>query len=43
MLVQTNGRERSAAQYGQLLRGAGFGRVESARTGSYLDAVIAYK
>ncbi|KAJ1565388.1 hypothetical protein HK405_012471 [Cladochytrium tenue] len=43
MLVQTGGRERTARQYGRLLRGAGFrGRVLVRRTGAYLDAILAF-
>lgn len=43
MLAQTNGRERTAAEYEALLKAAGFGQVDARRTGAYLDAVIAYK
>lgn len=43
MLVQTRGRERSLSEYKHMLEAAGFCRVEGKRTGSYLDAVIAYK
>ncbi len=42
-LGQTHGRERSEAEYRQLLEGAGFARVEGRRTGQYLDAVLAWK
>jgi acetylserotonin O-methyltransferase len=40
MLIGTEGRERSAAEYEALLRGAGFSKVESCVTGAYLDAVL---
>lgn len=43
MLVCTEGRERSFAEYEALLRQAGFGRVEARRTGAPLDAVLAWK
>jgi acetylserotonin O-methyltransferase len=43
MLVVTEGRERSAAEYEGLLRAAGFSKIESRVTGSYLDAVLAIK
>ena len=43
MLVGTEGRERSAAEYETLLRAAGFSKVESRVTGAYLDAVLAIK
>ncbi|KAF8062796.1 hypothetical protein HT031_004126 [Scenedesmus sp. PABB004] len=43
MLTQTHGRERSLAELTQLLSAAGFRRVQGRKTGSYLDAVIAYK
>lgn len=41
MLIGTEGRERSAAEYETLLRAAGFSKVESRVTGAYLDAVLA--
>ncbi len=41
MLIGTEGRERSAAEYEALLRAAGFSAVESRVTGSYLDAMLA--
>lgn len=41
MLIGTEGRERSAAEYEALLRAAGFSTVESRFTGSYLDATLA--
>jgi acetylserotonin N-methyltransferase len=43
MLIGTEGRERSAAEYETLLRAAGFSKVESRLTGAYLDAVLAIK
>jgi len=43
MLIGTEGRERSAAEYEALLRAAGFSKVESSVTGAYLDAVLAIK
>jgi len=43
MLVVTEGRERSVAEYEALLRAAGFSQIESRVTGSYLDAVLAVK
>jgi acetylserotonin N-methyltransferase len=43
MLIGTEGRERSAAEYEALLRSAGFSKVESSVTGAYLDAVLAIK
>jgi acetylserotonin O-methyltransferase len=43
MLVNAEGRERSAAEYEALLRAAGFSNVESRVTGSYLDALLAIK
>ena len=45
MLCQSNGRERSLEGYRRLLAAAGFDgiKVQGRRTGSYLDAVIAYK
>jgi acetylserotonin O-methyltransferase len=43
MLVVTEGRERTAAEYEALLRAAGFGSVESKRTGAPLDATLAIK
>jgi acetylserotonin N-methyltransferase len=43
MLIGTEGRERSAAEYEALLRAAGFSKVESRATGSYLDAMLATK
>jgi acetylserotonin O-methyltransferase len=43
MLIGTEGRERSAAEYDVLLRAAGFSKVESRVTGAYLDAVLTIK
>jgi acetylserotonin N-methyltransferase len=43
MLIGTEGRERSAAEYEALLRAAGFSKVESRVTGAYLDALLAIK
>ena len=43
MLIVTEGRERSASEYEALLRGAGFSKVDSRRTGSPLDAILAIK
>ncbi|KAM6970569.1 acetylserotonin O-methyltransferase [Aplochiton taeniatus] len=43
MLVQTEGRERTAAQYRALLEAAGFPRVQVHRTGKIYDAVLALK
>lgn len=43
MLVCTEGKERTAAEYEALLREAGFARVDSRHTGSAVDAVLAVK
>jgi acetylserotonin N-methyltransferase len=43
MLVCTEGKERTLAEYEALLRSAGFGRVEGRRTPTPLDAVLAVK
>jgi acetylserotonin N-methyltransferase len=43
MLVCTEGRERSAEEYAELLRGAGFRSAESKRTGTLVDATLALK
>lgn len=43
MLIVTEGRERTAEQYGALLRSAGFTSVECRRTGTPLDATLAIK
>jgi acetylserotonin O-methyltransferase len=43
MLIGTEGRERSAAEYEELLRAGGFSQIDSRITGAYLDAVLAIK
>jgi acetylserotonin N-methyltransferase len=43
MLVCTEGKERTLGEYTDLLRAAGFSRVEGRRTASPLDAVLATK
>jgi len=43
MLVCTEGKERTLAEYAALLQEAGFNRVEGRRTNSPLDAVLATK
>ena len=43
MLVVTEGRERSAEEYASLLRAAGFSSIETRRTGTPLDAILAIK
>jgi len=43
MLICTEGRERSFAQYADLLQDAGFAEVEGKRTGVRLDAVLAIR
>lgn len=43
MLICTEGRERSFNQYAELLRNAGFSKMEGKLTGSPLDAVLALK
>lgn len=43
MLVCTDGRERTEAQYSALLRGAGFSTVQFRRTDSLVDAILAIK
>jgi acetylserotonin N-methyltransferase len=43
MLVCTDGRERTLAEYRDLLEGAGFSDVRGSRTGSLVDAVLAMK
>jgi len=43
MLIVTEGKERSAAEYEALLRAAGFVDVQSRTTGTALDAVLAMK
>jgi len=43
MLVCTEGKERTAAQYASILRAAGFSAIESRVTGTALDATLALK
>ncbi|MBI1356320.1 MAG: homocysteine methyltransferase [Acidobacteria bacterium] len=43
MLICTEGRERSAAEYEKLLREAGFGEVRSAKLQAPVDVVLAVK
>ncbi|MGJ5815759.1 methyltransferase [Paludibaculum fermentans] len=43
MLICTEGRERTATEYKALLESCGFTRVEARRTGTPLDAVLAFK
>ena len=43
MLIVTEGRERSAAEYETLLRAAGFSKVDSRKTNAPLDAILAIK
>ena len=43
MLIVTEGRERSAAEYEALLKAAGFSKIDSRRTGAPLDATLAVK
>ncbi len=43
MLVCTDGRERTEAEYSALLRGAGFSTVQFRRTDSLVDAILAIK
>lgn len=43
MLVCTEGKERTLAEYEALLRQAGFGDVQGRRTASHLDAILAVK
>ena len=43
MLVCTDGRERTEAEYSALLRGAGFSTVQFRRTDSLVDAILAVK
>ena len=43
MLVCTEGKERSAAEYRAILLEAGFAEVEARETGSVVDAVLATK
>jgi acetylserotonin N-methyltransferase len=43
MLICTEGRERTPAEYAAILGRAGFSHVESRMTGGYLDATLAVK
>jgi len=43
MLIVTEGRERSAAEYEVLLLAAGFSKVDGRRTGAPLDAILAIR
>jgi acetylserotonin N-methyltransferase len=43
MLICTEGRERTAAEYEALAREAGFGEVRTAKAGGAVDAVLAVK
>jgi acetylserotonin N-methyltransferase len=43
MLICTEGRERTLAEYRTLLERAGFSRVDGRRTGAPMDAVIAFR
>ncbi|MBV9623138.1 MAG: homocysteine methyltransferase [Acidobacteria bacterium] len=43
MLICTQGKERTLDEYRQLLETSGFGNVQAARTGAYLDAILAAK
>jgi len=43
MLVCTEGRERTAAEYTEVLERAGFGDIEVRRTGAPLDAILAIR
>lgn len=43
MLICTQGKERTFEEYRQLLEATGFGDVQVARTGAYLDAILAIK
>jgi acetylserotonin N-methyltransferase len=43
MLVCTEGRERTRAEYRQLLTGAGFSSINFKETGSLVDAILAIK
>ena len=43
MLICTQGKERTLAEYQQLLEASGFGRIQAKRTGAYLDAILARK
>ncbi|XP_061844515.1 acetylserotonin O-methyltransferase [Colius striatus] len=43
MLVQTEGKERTATEYSKLLEAAGFAEIEVKRTGKIYDAVLGRK
>jgi acetylserotonin N-methyltransferase len=43
MLVCTEGKERNAAEYRQVLQAAGFRDVQARETGSVVDAILAVK
>lgn len=43
MLVCTDGKERTASEYERLLKAVGFVEVQSRRTGSLIDAILALK
>ena len=43
MLIATEGKERSLAEYTRMLQAAGFGTVKGVRTGVPLDAILALK
>ncbi|NXT78182.1 ASMT methyltransferase, partial [Zapornia atra] len=43
MLVQTEGKERTGAEYSALLEAAGFGEIQVKRTGKIYDAVLGRK
>lgn len=43
MLVCTEGKERTLAEYAALLRGAGFSDIQGRKTGAPLDAVLAFR
>jgi acetylserotonin N-methyltransferase len=43
MLIATEGRERTAAEYQALLKAAGFSKFDSRCTGAPLDAILAIK
>lgn len=43
MLVQTEGKERTPAEYSSLLTAAGFREIEIKRTGKLYDAILGRK
>ena len=43
MLVCTEGKERTLAEYAALLRDSGFSKAEGRKTGAPLDAILAVK